>query len=65
MKEKNSFQGLEVGSYAVVKNHIGLSKVDPKFLGPFEVLGQRDDGNEHIFLGHFNVRLFRASSSCL
>ena len=49
MKEQNSFQGLEVGSYALVKNHIGLSKVDPKFLGPFEVLGQRDDGNEHIF----------------
>ena len=38
-----------MGSYALVKNHIGLSKVDPKFLGPFEVLGQRDDGNEHIF----------------
>ena len=45
MKEQNSFHGLEVGSYALVKNHSGLSKVDPKFLGPFEVLEQRDDGN--------------------
>ena len=47
--EQNDFFGLKVGSYVLVRNNNATSKLDPKFLGPFEVLEQRDDANEHIF----------------
>ena len=33
----------------LVRNSNATYKLDPKFLGPFEVLEQRDDANEHIF----------------
>ena len=33
----------------LVRNNNATSKLDLKFLGPFEVLEQRDDANEHIF----------------
>ena len=47
--EQNDFLGLKVGSYVLVRNNNATSKLDSKFLGPFEVLEQRDDANEHIF----------------
>ena len=36
--EQNDFLGLKVGSYVLVRNNNATSKLDPKFLGPFEVI---------------------------
>ena len=47
--EQNDFLGLKVGSYVLVRNNNATSKLDQKFLGPLEVIEQRDDANEHIF----------------
>ena len=33
----------------LVRNNNATSKLDPKFLGPFEVIEQRDNANEHIY----------------
>jgi len=37
------------GSFALVINNNRNNKIEPKFKGPYKVLGPRDDQNEHMY----------------